>query len=183
MSPEPVSCLDLGAAWPGFDPAEPLPGWALAHLRGCARCRSNLGPDPSRLFAVLRGTCPEPVPAWRALPEEAVARRLQRLGQRRLRQAWALAGAAALLLAATLWLLRPGAGEPLGEPPGHTVAEAVSPPGPEPGPAAAEILHAGALPTLESIASPAAQVVEFRIFGREDQVTEVILIFDEEIEL
>ncbi|MCZ6779408.1 MAG: hypothetical protein O7F16_10650 [Acidobacteria bacterium] len=180
MIPDPSICERLRASWGDLDAAEPSPGWAVEHLRSCATCRSRLASDPSRLFAVLRGVLPEPVPAWTPLTHEALEQRRQAQKALRRSRAWALAAAAVVVLAAALWVLRPQPFAPGGTEAGPVVAEAVSGGGflEE-----ANVIHAVAAPTIESIASPAARVVEFKIFGQEDQVTKVILIFDEGIEL
>lgn len=180
MIPDPPICERLRGSWGDLDAAEPLPGWAAEHLRDCATCRSRLASDPSRLFAVLRGVSPEPVPAWTPLTHEAVEQRRQAQKALRRRRSWALAAAAAVILAAALWVLRPQPIPPGGTEADPVVAEAASGGGflEE-----ANVVHAVAPPTIESIASPAARVVEFKIFGQEDRVTKVILIFDAEIEL
>jgi len=39
------------------------------------------------------------------------------------------------------------------------------------------------MPTVESIESPGARIYDLKLFGEGDEVTELVLIFDEEIEL
>ena len=180
MIPEQPICERLRASWGDLDAAEPLPGWAAEHLRECATCRSRLASDPSRLFAVLRGVSPEPVPAWTPLTHEALQKRGEVQKALRRRRSWALTAAAAVVLGTALWALRPQPVSPGGTEAGPVVAEADSGEGFV---EEAKVTHAAAPPTIESIASPAAHVVAFKIFGQEDRVTEVILIFNEEIEL
>jgi len=162
-------CQAFQSAWAGLNDTQPLPEPLARHLRECAGCRTHLGSDPSRLFASLRGVAAEPAPAWEGFWKEAEARVLRAAQARRSRRAWSAAAAAVLLLIGSVWLLRPGA---LAPPPDARLAA---------GPAAAGA--STPLPTLEAIASPGARVVDFKIFGHQDQFTEVILIFDEGIDL
>lgn len=168
-------CRDFRSAWTSLDPSEPLPAPLARHLASCARCRALAAEDPSRLFAALRGVSPEPAPAWERMRGAIAAAPAGAQIARRTRRAWGAAAAAAILLAGALWLLRPGL---VGPRPGAG--------GESPAPAGEEVegvAHAASLPTLESIASPGARVVDFKIFGERDEVTEVILIFDEGIDL
>jgi len=175
-----MSCADFDAAWPAVDPGEPLSAAMAAHLAACRRCRGRAAADPSRLFALLRQTSPEAGPAWEPFWAATGERAARRSRERRARRAWAAVSAAALVLVGALWLLRGGVPglTPLGA--GHPVNARRLETLPE---AAPGVVAASAPPTLESIASPGARVVNFKIFGREDKVTEVILIFDEGIDL
>jgi hypothetical protein len=175
-----MRCADFDAAWPAVDPGEPLSAAMAAHLAACRRCRGRAAADPSRLFALLRQTSPEAGPAWEPFWASTAVRAARRSRERRARRAWAAASAAALVLAGALWLLRGGAPgvAPLGAAHPVNARRLETPPEAAPG-----VVAASALPTLESIASPGARVVNFKIFGQEDKVTEVILIFDEGIDL
>lgn len=174
--PESPSCQEFESAWTALDAAEPLPAPLARHLAACERCRVRAASDPSRLFAVLRGVAPEPAPAWQPFWASVSAGGAERERARRARRAWVAASAAALLVAGALWLMRPGLLGPARR------LETAALPAPAPAGAGA-VLPASAPPTLEAITSPAARVVELKIFGEQDQVTEIILIIDEGIEL
>ena len=179
MPVEPIDCGSFNSGVDGLDPAAPLPAPLAAHLESCPRCRERLAADPSRLFALLRGRSPDPPPSWEEVRAALPARPAARGGARLAPWTWAAASAAALALGLGLWLGRPGRLEP--ELP--RLESRAADPGGTPGFAGGDAVPASAPPTLESIVSPAARVVEFKFFGRQDQVTEVILIFDEGIEL
>jgi hypothetical protein len=183
MSAQPLSCSEFSSAWERLDAGSPLPARLAHHLRSCGRCRAAAGSDPSRLFALLREQAPEPAPAFEPMWERARldAARLRR--ERRRLRGWGAAAACGVALAAAAWLLlaerlapprlRPGGAEVLAE-----RTEGGAPATPDPGAVAA-----ASLPTLESVASPEARVVEFKIFGEREQVTEVILILDRGVDL
>lgn len=143
------------------------------HLEGCPSCaarRRRL--DPLGAFVALRGRRPAD-PEWAGLWEgvRAGVQGGARLGLRErlalLRPAWRLAAAAALVV--TLGLVALRVAGPAGTAPRDLPA-----------------LPAGdgaALATVESIGSPRARVCDLKVYGEGDQVAEVVLIFDEEIDL
>jgi predicted anti-sigma-YlaC factor YlaD len=183
MSEPLLSCSEFASAWERLDAGSPLPAHLAHHLRGCGRCRATAGSDPSRLFALLRGSTPEPAPAFEPMWQRARLE-AERLRRERLRlRGWAVAAACGAVVAASAWLLvaerlapprlRPEGAEALAEGAGSGT----------PAPAGPGAVAAASLPTLESVASPEARVVEFRIFGEREQVTEVILILDRGVDL
>lgn len=189
MSEQPLSCARFAAAWKEIDPAAPLPAPLAQHVRECARCRAAAGSDPSRLFALLRGSAPEPPPefepVWERARLEAERLRHRDDGRRRLAR-WGAAAACGIALAAAAWLLVEERLSPPRLRPDGAEAVAGLPAGGGPAVAGAGAVPAAAsssLPTLESVASADARVVEFRIFGEREQVTEVILILDRGVDL
>lgn len=179
----PQACREFAEALQHLDPGEPLPEPLAHHLSGCPLCRRVSASEPARLFSILRGSSPEPAPAWDLFWQQAQARRASEAAERgtprqQVARRGAVAAACTLILAASVWFLRAPA--PAGGPGSRELAAEI-PAAPESG--AEPSVVAASLPTLESIASPAARVVDFKIFGASDQVTEVILIFDEGIDL
>jgi hypothetical protein len=179
-----LSCHEFETRAGSVDAGGALPVELAEHLTVCPRCREFSGSDPSRLFALLRGRSPEPAPDWESFWERAQQKRRQDLAARRPRRGWVAAAACGIILGAVVWLLRPAGGRPPSVSVDAGSPAALSGAGPGAGGELPAVVPAvSAPPTLESIASPDARVVDFKIFGGEDQVTEVILIFDKGIEL
>ena len=141
------------------------------HRDACDACAlQDPGQDSLAMFAVLRDRRPDAV-VWSGLwprVREGIAapNRLPGwAGPSLLRPAYRVAAAVALVIG--LGLLALGWLEPPAAPPLPAVPAV-------PGPAVA---------TVESIGSPGARVYDMRVIGEDDQVTELVLIFDEEIDL
>ena len=145
------------------------------HRDTCDACAlQDPGEDSLAMFAELRHRRPDPV-VWTGLWEgvreglrEGIAapdRLPGSTGLSLLHPAYRVAAAVALVIG--LGLLALGWMEP-------PVAPRVPPTPAAPGPAVA---------TVESIRSPHARLYDMRVIGEDDQGTELVLIFDEEIDL
>lgn len=152
------------------------------HREACAACSARLAEqDPLDLFHRLVEAAP--AAEWRAGMWEGIRAGIQEEGRlelgesfRLLRPAYQVGLAAVLALAVGLVALW---APPVVRSPGPTreVSGRMQRTG-LPGDSA-EV----PLPTVESISSPGARIYEMKVFGEGDRVSELVLIFDESIDL
>ncbi|MBI3449122.1 MAG: zf-HC2 domain-containing protein [Acidobacteria bacterium] len=154
------------------------------HIHACEACRSRvIARDPLQMFAPLADE-ERPDEFWAGFwpavradihAAEAEARSWR---ARLLRPAIAWSAAAALLVVAAVAVVRPWRATPASRdfreaaaPDWRRVLPSAGQPG-EPVPA-----------TLEDVRSPSARVLTMKVYGRDEAVTEVVLIVDEGINL
>ena len=158
------------------------------HIHACASCRPMvLARDPLQILAPLADQEQGEefwAGFWPAIRADIHAEKARREGLRSIlaRPAVAWAAAAALLLVASLALVRTWRLDPadLGRP-----AVAASPVQDEWQHVLPDSGHIGepVLASVEEVKSPSARIVSMKIFGEDEAVTEVVLIVDEAIDL
>jgi hypothetical protein len=140
------------------------------HRESCAECATAFrAVDPLGLFSALAEDRPSPEIA--AALEAGLREGIARADRRSRRTAVGLGVAAALVLMAGVTALGILPGPEAGS------SREVG------GPATLEPMAQIQAPTVESIDSPDARVYEMKVFGEGDRVTQLVLIFDEGIEL
>jgi len=156
------------------------------HMHGCAGCRALvLSREPLDLFGPLADEeRPDEFWAgfWPAIRADIHAAEVERSGWRAwiARPAFAWGAAAAVLLVASIALLRPAATTP----PNERFSAVLEAPG-----GWREVLPASGVddgpvpPTLEDVLSPTAEILSMKVYGTDRAVTEVVLIVDSEIHL
>ena len=139
------------------------------HREGCDPCAAiQSAADPLAMFATLAERQPESWPGlWEGIRDE-----VQRTpGWSRLHPAYGLAAAAALVLALGLAALL-GTGPP-GAPGSRSAPVLVALP----------FASAPTVATVEHIVSPSARIYDMQVIDAENRVTELVMIFDEGIDL
>ncbi|MGD8376594.1 MAG: hypothetical protein PVF68_10685 [Acidobacteriota bacterium] len=146
-----------------------------AHREACAACAAALrGEDPLALFAALRDRRPVPglwLGFWDGI-RTAIADQAPVRGNAPVR---GVRRPALAVAAAAAWVLLLGAGAWLG-------MREIAAPSPSV-PAVVRLEAAPTVATVESIGSASARIYDMRVIDEDNRVTELVMIFDEGIDL